>query len=91
MPNPDLMGDPIEKHLWDIIQSTVADASHHVSRENFESAMETLSTLRGAVDAFFDKVTVNVADAQVRENRLKLLNQIREATRAVADFSHIEA
>ena len=34
-------------------------------------------------------MTVNVETA-VRENRLKLLNEIREATRAVADFSKIE-
>jgi len=36
------------------------------------------------------KVTVNVPAADRRENRLKLLNEIREATRAVADFSKIE-
>jgi len=41
-------------------------------------------------DAFFDKVKVNDDDAKVRENRLKLLNEIRAATRAVADFSKIE-
>ena len=42
----------------------------------------------------FDKVTVNVAEgddrAKLRENRLRLLNEIRAATRAVADFSKIE-
>jgi glycyl-tRNA synthetase beta chain len=42
------------------------------------------------VDAFFDKVTVNVDEAEVRANRLRLLNEIRAATRAVADFSRIE-
>ena len=52
--------------------------------------METLSTLRNAVDDFFASVTVNVEDKQLRENRLKLLNEIREATRTVADFSRIE-
>jgi glycyl-tRNA synthetase beta chain len=35
-------------------------------------------------------VTVNVPAADRRENRLKLLNEIREATGAVADFSKIE-
>jgi len=53
-----------------------------------------MARLRPHVDAFFDKVTVNVADgadkAKLRENRLKLLNEIRAATRAVADFSRIE-
>src|SRR6266852_4354685 len=53
-----------------------------------------MAKLRPHVDAFFDKVTVNVADGadkeKLRENRLRLLNEIREATRAVADFSRIE-
>ena len=49
-----------------------------------------MAQLRPHVDAFFDKVTVNVEDKALRENRLKLLNEIRTATRAVADFSKIE-
>jgi glycyl-tRNA synthetase beta chain len=87
---PALLVNPLEKHLWTTIQSTAADASLHVKKEDFESAMESLSTLRPAVDAFFDKVKVNDDEPKVRENRLKLLNEIRAATRAVADFSKIE-
>jgi len=52
--------------------------------------MSALAALRGPVDAFFDGILVNAEDAAVRENRLKLLNEIREATRAVADFSKIQ-
>jgi glycyl-tRNA synthetase beta chain len=52
--------------------------------------MATMAKLRAPVDAFFDHVTVNADDATLRENRLKLLNQIRQATLAVADFSKIE-
>ena len=59
-------------------------------REDFERAMAVIARLRPHVDAFFDKVTVNVPAADRRENRLKLLNEIREATGAVADFSRIE-
>jgi glycyl-tRNA synthetase beta chain len=51
--------------------------------------MTAMAKLRPAVGAFFDKVKVN-DDARVRENRLKLLNEIRVATRAVADFSKIQ-
>jgi glycyl-tRNA synthetase beta chain len=89
-PDPMLLVHPLEIHLWNTIQGTVADANLHVKREDFETAMESLSTLRSAVDAFFDKVKVNDDDAKVRENRLKLLNEIRAATRAVADFSKIQ-
>ena len=58
--------------------------------EDFESAMSAMAKLRPAVDAFFEHVKVNDDNPQVRENRLKLLNEIRAATRAVADFSKIQ-
>jgi glycyl-tRNA synthetase beta chain len=68
----------------------VKRASNILRREDFAAAMTAMAQLRPKVDAFFDKVTVNVDDKAVRENRLKLLNEIREATRSVADFSKIE-
>ena len=57
--------------------------------ENFAGAMRALAELRAPVDAFFDKVTVNADDAELRVNRLKLLSEIRSATLNVADFSKI--
>ena len=66
------------------------EAANAVAKEDFAAAMTAMAKLRPFVDAFFDKVTVNVDDKALRENRLKLLNEIREATRAVADFSKIE-
>jgi len=42
------------------------------------------------VNAFFDGVMVNDEDPKVRENRLRLLGQIRSALHRVADFSKIE-
>jgi glycyl-tRNA synthetase beta chain len=92
IPSADIM-TPIEKNLWNTIQQTVVEARHQVEEEDFASAMEALSTLRSAVDSFFSKeadILVNHDDPKVRENRLKLLNEIRSATRAVADFSKIE-
>jgi glycyl-tRNA synthetase beta chain len=67
-----------------------ADASAAVAKEDFAAAMAAMATLRPAVDAFFEHVKVNDDDKAVRANRLTLLNEIREATRAVADFSKIE-
>jgi glycyl-tRNA synthetase beta chain len=81
---------PEEKALAEAITAAKAEASAAVVREDFAAAMTAMAKLRPKVDAFFDKVTVNVDDKGLRENRLKLLNEIREATRAVADFSRIE-
>lgn len=79
-----------EKKLASAIAQVKTDASAAVAKEDFASAMTAMAKLRPAVDAFFDKVKVNDDDKAVRENRLKLLNEIREATRAVADFSKIQ-
>ena len=79
-----------EKTLAVAIAQVKTEASAAVAKEDFASAMTAMAKLRPAVDAFFDKVKVNDDDKAVRENRLKLLNEIREATRAVADFSKIQ-
>lgn len=79
-----------EKALAKAIGEVKTDASAAVAREDFAAAMSAMAKLRPPVDAFFDKVRVNDDDAKVRENRLKLLNEIRSATRAVADFSKIQ-
>jgi len=81
---------PEEKALAGAIDAARAEATRAVEKEDFQAAMRAMAKLRPHVDAFFDKVTVNVEDKATRENRLKLLNEIRAATRAVADFSRIE-
>jgi glycyl-tRNA synthetase beta chain len=83
-----------EEALAKAIDTVREEASAAVHQEDYEAAMRAMAKLRPYVDAFFEKVTVNVADGtekkELRENRLKLLNQIRVATEAVADFSCIE-
>jgi glycyl-tRNA synthetase beta chain len=78
-----------ERALAEAITVAKAEAATAVDAEDFASAMAAIAKLRPFVDAFFDKVTVNAEDAKLRQNRLKLLNEIREATAAVADFSKI--
>ena len=61
-----------------------------IEKEDFTAAMAALASLRGPIDAFFDKVTVNDPDADLRERRLALLARFRDAVHRVADFSKIE-
>jgi glycyl-tRNA synthetase beta chain len=89
-PDPKLYQQAEEKALAQAIGVANAEAERAVAAEDFEAAMRAMASLRPYVDAFFDKVTVNVEDKAVRENKLRLLNEIRAATRAVADFSKIE-
>jgi glycyl-tRNA synthetase beta chain len=89
-PDAKLYSQPEERALAAAIDAAKSEATRAVEEEDFAAAMTAMAKLRPAVDAFFDKVIVNVEDKAVRENRLKLLNEIRAATRAVADFSKIE-
>jgi glycyl-tRNA synthetase beta chain len=89
-PDPHLYLQSEERELAAGIHVAKEEAAKAVAKEDFEHAMAVIAKLRPDVDAFFDKVTVNVPAADRRENRLKLLNEIREATGAVADFSKIE-
>ncbi|MFS0710472.1 glycine--tRNA ligase subunit beta [Brevundimonas phoenicis] len=57
--------------------------------EDFAAAMTALAALRGPVDAFFTAVMVNSDVADERENRLKLLVQVRGVMNRVADFGQI--
>jgi glycyl-tRNA synthetase beta chain len=89
-PDPKLYQLVEERGLAGAIDIAKLEAGLAIVREDFGSAMSAMAKLRPHVDAFFDLVTVNVDDLVVRSNRLRLLNQIREATQAVADFSKIE-
>jgi len=89
-PSAELYRQAEEWELAHAIDTAAAEATAAVAREDFAAAMSAMAKLRPHVDAYFDKVTVNVDDAPVRANRLRLLNQIRVATHTVADFSKIE-
>ena len=79
-----------EKALAAALEKADAAAQPLLQAEDFAGAMAQLASLRGPVDAFFDKVTVNAPEAELRANRLALLGRIRGTLNRVADFSRIE-
>lgn len=87
--DPALFTLDAERALYEAVQSASRAAADAVAREDFRSAMEALSTLRGPVDQFFADVLVNDENPAIRANRLALLSAIRTATGTVADFSKI--
>ncbi len=60
-----------------------------LATEDFAAAMTALAGLRAPVDAFFTDVMVNSEGPAERENRLKLLGQVREVMGRVADFGQV--
>ncbi|MBB3066911.1 glycine--tRNA ligase subunit beta [Limibacillus halophilus] len=79
-----------EKALYEAIREAGSAADKALAAEDFGGAMDALAALRGPVDAFFEKVTVNAEDGDLRANRLRLLTSIKAILDRVADFSMIE-
>ena len=69
---------------------TEQQLSAALADENFAAALAALAALRAPLDTFFEDVTVNAADPDLRLNRLRLLARIGEAMGQVADFAQIE-
>ncbi len=85
-------GSPPEQvALQEALRTALSQVQPQLASEDFAGAMASLAALRRPVDAFFDKVLVNDPDPEVRLDRLRLLNQVREAADRVADFSLIQA
>jgi glycyl-tRNA synthetase beta chain len=88
-PDAKLRAEPEENALAEALDRAEREAQEAVRAEDFEAAMRALAKLRSAVDAFFDKVTVNSENPDLRKNRLQMLAQLRRAIHQVADFSKI--
>jgi glycyl-tRNA synthetase beta chain len=89
-PDAALLSLPEEKGLDAALAEARAKIAAALAAEKYADAMRALAGLRAPVDLFFDKVTVNCDDANVRVNRLKSLSRIRAGLGGVADFSRIE-
>jgi glycyl-tRNA synthetase beta chain len=85
-----LLREPDEQALVAALTANGTAVEASLREENFAAAMTAMARLRGPVDAFFDRVTVNCDDGALRANRLRLLSQIRATLGRVADFSQIE-
>lgn len=82
-----LAGQPAEEAQLIAAVRTASEAvDQALQTEDFVEAMSALALLRAPVDAFFEAVLVNSDVAMERDNRLRLLGQVREVMGRVADF-----
>ncbi|MDB5365420.1 MAG: glyS [Rhodospirillales bacterium] len=79
-----------ERALGAALEAATARIEPLLVSEDYVGAMRALSELRGAVDVFFDRVTVNADQADVRANRLRLLSRLRAVLTKVADFTSVQ-
>jgi len=88
-PDPSLLCEQAEVDLDHALKATDAVGTL-LAQEKYGSVMTELARLRAPVDAFFDRVTVNAPEPELRRNRLRMLNLLRATMDRVADFSRIE-
>lgn len=89
-PDPALLRAPQEIALAEALDAAEPEIEARLAAEDFAGAMASMGRLRAPVDAFFDAVTVNATETDLRANRLRLLARIRSVTARVADFSLLE-
>ena len=88
--DPSLFTQVEELNLYKRLNMTLVHADNAMRQGEFEEAMALMASLRVPVDAFFDRVTVNCEEPNLRRNRLKMLSRIPATLDVVADFSKIE-
>ncbi|MDP6353164.1 MAG: glycine--tRNA ligase subunit beta [Alphaproteobacteria bacterium] len=89
-PDPALLIEAEEQAMHRRLAEAALAIDLALGEEDFTGAMAALASLRAPVDDFFDKVTVNCEQRDLRNNRLRLLSQIRDSLASVADFSLME-
>jgi glycyl-tRNA synthetase beta chain len=84
-----LLTEPEEVALYRQLQA-VHVVERLINDEKYGEAMGHMARLRDPLDAFFDKVTVNAPESDLRRNRLRLLHKVRATMDRIADFAKIE-
>ena len=88
-PDEELLREGPEIDLHHVLVS-MNDVGDLLAQEDYGTAMSRMARLRPPLDAFFEHVTVNAPEPELRRNRLRLLNRVRSTMDRVADFSRIE-
>ena len=89
-PNPSLFAEPEEAALALALDQAAPIIDARLTAEDYAGAMSAMAQLRAPLDAFFERVTVNAPEPELRRNRLRLLSRVRVTMDRVADFSKIE-
>ncbi|GAB3345885.1 glycine--tRNA ligase subunit beta [Lysobacter tyrosinilyticus] len=78
-----------ERELGDAVDAAIAETDPQLAQRDYVAVLGRLARLRPQVDAFFDKVMVNVDDMAVRNNRLALLKRLSDRLGSVAAIEHL--
>jgi glycyl-tRNA synthetase beta chain len=81
--------EPAEQALHAALANVAPQADALFAKGDFSGYLKSFAALKAPVDEFFDKVMVMAEDKAVRNNRLALLRDLRDAMNKVADLSRL--
>lgn len=84
-----LFTNPEEITLYQAVEQKEKEIAPFVSNGDYSTVLQSLATLQAPVDAFFNNVMVMDEDIAKRNNRLNLLNRLRNLFLKVADISQL--
>ena len=89
--NSSLLVEAAEKALADKLTQLQPELAPLFASANYQQALTLLADLRESVDQFFEDVMVMADDDALKQNRIALLNSLREQFLHVADISVLQS
>jgi len=83
--------EPQEMELLAAALQSAQDIQPLLAQHDYQATLNRLAGLREVVDAFFDNVMVMTDDAELRANRLALLNLLSEQFLTCADLAKLQS
>jgi glycyl-tRNA synthetase beta chain len=87
--DPELLTEPAEKEVVDALAAVEPQIAAALETSDFEAAVEAGARLGPVLHTFFEDVLVMAEDPKVRENRLRLLLDVRDTLGALGDLAQI--
>lgn len=84
--NVSLLAEKAEKSLFDALRVLEKETDVLLADHQFTKVMNRLSALKQPIDTFFDEITVNCDNEDLRQNRYALLHMFVEQVNKIADF-----
>jgi glycyl-tRNA synthetase beta chain len=87
--NPKLLTDPAEQEVAKALEQVEPEIVAALESADFEAAVEAAAKLGPVLHRFFEDVLVMHEDAALRQNRLRLLLDVRDTLRSLGDLAQI--
>jgi len=85
-----LFHDGAEERLHAATQAARVRVDEAIRSGDYATALKAIADLRPLVDAFFDAVMVMAPEADLRQNRLRLVRDVTRLFAPIADFGRIQ-